>query len=121
MKLRIEQTNTFYYPGLMAVCGPAPKLDATFQHSACLVVEVISKSTAATDRHAKYAAYTRIPSLQTYLIVEQCRRQVYIYQRRGEDWHSSECIGSGEIDLPCLAHRLTLDEIYRGVLEAGSE
>ena len=62
------------------------------------------------------AAYTALPSVQTYLIVEQNKRKVSVYQRRGGGWTSEELSGQGTITLPCLAHRLTLDEIYAGVL-----
>ena len=118
MKLRIEQTNTFYYPDVMVVCGGDDRPEVTYETAPCLIVEVLSKSTAFIDRHAKYAAYTALPSLQTYLIAEQNSRKVYVYQRQGAVWVSSERVGSGEIELPCVGHTLTLDDMYRGVLPA---
>ena len=47
----------------------------------CLLVEVLSKSTARIDRLAKQVAYTALSSLQTYLIVEQTKRKGCVYQR----------------------------------------
>ncbi|MFC3831421.1 MULTISPECIES: hypothetical protein [Deinococcus] len=52
----------------------------------------------------------------TALIVEQHSRRVYAYRHHGQDWKLSDLEGTGEVDLPCLGRRLTLDEIYRGVL-----
>jgi Uma2 family endonuclease len=116
MKLRAEQSNAFYYPDVMAVCGPGvPGPSATYVTSPCLLIEVTSRSTAQNDRLAKYAAYTALPSLQTYLIVEQSQRRVYAYQRQGDTWKLQELASSGQIDLPCLGHRLSLDEMYADV------
>lgn len=116
MKLRAEQTNAFYYPDVMAVCPPhLPDVGATVVTAPCLLVEVTSRSTAQNDRLAKYAAYTALPSLQTYLIVEQAERRVYAYHRSGETWKLQELASSGTLDLPCLGHRLSLDDIYADV------
>jgi Uma2 family endonuclease len=113
MKLRIEQTNAFYYPDVMAICSPdVPTSSATFVTAPCLLVEVTSKSTAQNDRLAKYAAYTDLPSLHTYLIVEQAERRVYAYQRHGQTWRLEELASSGSVNLPGLNHTLTLDDIY---------
>ena len=116
MKLRIEDANTFYYPDVMVVCNPTdPDPQVMYETAPCLLVEVISKSTAQNDRLAKYAAYTALPSLQTYLIVEQAERRVYAYHREGKAWRLEEVASSGSLNLPCLGRSLTLDEIYADV------
>jgi len=64
----------------MLVCGPEQP-DRYFETSPCLLVEVLSGSTAHNDRPTKYQVYTAIPALQTYLIVSQDTRHVVEYQR----------------------------------------
>lgn len=115
IKLRISGQNSYYYPDVLVACGPETK-DPYSETSPCLLVEVLSRGTAHTDRHAKYAAYTSLPSLQSYLIVDQYERRVYAYGREGERWTLTEDEGQGDIPLPCLNMALTLDEIYDGVL-----
>lgn len=116
MKLRVQATDNFYYPDVMAVCPPQlPAGDATFVTSPCLLIEVTSRSTAQNDRRAKHAAYTAIPSVQTYLIVEQNTRRVTVYTRAGERWTSADLSDEGEVALPCLSTTLTLVQIYRGM------
>lgn len=115
VKLVIQGAATFFYPDVMLVCEPDD--DNPYAESApCLLVEVLSESTASHDRFGKYGVYTAIPSLQTYLIVELESRRVYAYQRSGKEWKLSDLDGSRTIDLPCLNRTLTLDEIYHGVL-----
>ncbi|WP_104990471.1 Uma2 family endonuclease [Deinococcus sp. NW-56] len=117
MKVRIEPEGSFYYPDVMVACGP-DNGEPYFESSPCLLVEVLSRRTAATDRHAKYAAYTSPPSLRTYLIVAQEERRVYAYHREDSEWVLTEYAGQGVIPLPCPQTELPLDEIYAGVQDA---
>ena len=129
MKLRVQATDNFYYPDVMAVCYPdvmavcGPQLpagDATFVTSPCLLIEVTSKSTAQDDRRAKHAANTAIPSVQTYLIVEQNVRRVTVYERACKRWTSADLADQGTVALPCLGTTLTLNQVYRGMLPLDS-
>ncbi|BDP40798.1 hypothetical protein DAETH_07670 [Deinococcus aetherius] len=115
MKLYIHATASYFYPDVMLVCGQE-KPDRYFETSPCLLVEVLSGSTAHNDRRHKHAVYTAIPTLQTYLIVSQDERYVVEYQRGEEGWPMREHRGEGRVDVPCLGRSLSLDEMYRGVL-----
>ncbi|WP_425147162.1 Uma2 family endonuclease [Deinococcus sp.] len=114
MKLRIEESNVFYYPDVMVVCGPDNGQEY-YETAPCLLVEVLSKRTAAVDRHAKYHAYTALPSLQMYLIAAQDERRVYAYTREGTSWQLGEYAAQSVIPVPCLNLSLSLDDLYAGV------
>ncbi|BDP40381.1 hypothetical protein DAETH_03500 [Deinococcus aetherius] len=115
MKLAVEGNSTFFYPDVMLVCDRLSGSEDA-ETAPCLLVEVLSSSTAAHDRVGKYTAHTALPSLQTCLIVEQDERRVYAYTREGGKWELQELVGQGSIPLPCLGRALTLNEIYAGVL-----
>ena len=115
MKLRLNAGTTFFYPDVLVACGPDNPAD-DFETEPCLLIEVLSPSTAANDRVGKYSVYTALPSLQTYLMVEQAERHIYAYERQGEAWALTELKGGGEIALPYLGRTLSLEEIYVGVL-----
>ncbi|MBZ9711695.1 Uma2 family endonuclease [Deinococcus multiflagellatus] len=114
--MRLQVGAALFYPDVMLVCG-ADAPHALYETAPCLLVEVLSPSTAANDRVGKYAMYTGIPTLQTYLIVEQSERRVYAYGRQGEEWTLSEFTGPQPIPVPCLGLALTLDDLYAGVIE----
>lgn len=114
MKLYMSATASYFYPDVMLVCGGEPP-DRYFETSPCLLVEVLSGSTAHNDRRHKHAVYTAIPPLQTYLIVSQDERYVVEYQRAEGGWQMREHRGEGQVEIPCLGRFLTLDEMYRGV------
>jgi Uma2 family endonuclease len=106
--------DVYYYPDIMVACGAAPE-DPYLEDAPCLVVEVTSPSTASTDRREKLAIYKRIPSLRSYLIVDQERRRVQHHWRdESGAWWSDDLVGRGTIELACPALTLTSDAIYAG-------
>lgn len=59
VKVHIGATNRIYYPDASIVCGPyqrSPK-DANALTNPILILEVLSESTMAFDRRAKFAHY----------------------------------------------------------------
>jgi Uma2 family endonuclease len=108
-------TNRIYYPDVMSVCTPRDDAGSIVDDP-CLVVEVTSPSTSRTDHREKLEAYTRIEALQSYLIVEQNRREVHRWWRDASGgWQHEMLTQRGSIGLPCPSVTLTLDEIYEGV------
>lgn len=113
-KLRIE--DRVFYPDVMVVCD-AHGTDDQMAYAPCLLVEVLSRSTALKDRTTKHAAYTSLPSLQAYWLVSQTWRSVERHWR-GDDgvWRIDVIEGDGALDVPCPARgALTLDEVYEGL------
>lgn len=115
MQLYIPGASSYFYPDVMLVCG-GEQPGRYLETSPCLLVEVLSGSTAHNDRRHRHAVYTAIPTLQTYLIVSQDEQYVVEYQRGAGVWPMCEHRGEGQVDVPCLGRSLTLDEMYRGVL-----
>ena len=66
MKLRLELggNTIFYYPDLLLSCDPQDR-DPYFRRAPCMIVEVLSASTARIDRREKLLAYQSLPSVQT--------------------------------------------------------
>lgn len=116
VKLRVRR-DAIYYPDVVVVCGPIRDSDVMVSNPG-LVVEVLSPSTAGTDRREKLLAYRDIASLRSYLIVSQSRRRVERHWRDDAgDWWRSDIVGDGIVPVSCpeLEVELTLDEIYHGV------
>lgn len=117
MKLRIEASDSFYYPDVLVSCDPTDT-HPLFKSLPCLLVEVLSPSTEVIDRREKLLAYRKLLTLQHYVLVSQEQRWVQWHQRdEGGQWFLSEFEGGGFLDLTCpgLALSLSLDEIYEDV------
>jgi len=73
LKIFIAETQLATYPDLSVVCGKLETTpeDANSVTNPTLIVEVLSDSTEAYDRGAKFAHYRRLPSLREYVLVSQ--------------------------------------------------
>lgn len=121
VKLRVHwgREDYFYYPDVMVVCDATDKASQVYCERPCVLVEVLSASTARIDREEKLRAYTTLPSLQAYVLVAQTAPHVTIY-RRENGWQ-----GETVTDLNALAAiscgadaadlSLTLSDIYEDV------
>lgn len=106
--------EVIYYPDVMVACGPDTG-DEYVEDAPCLIVEVTSPSTASTDRREKLAVYKRIPTLRSYLIVDQERRHVqHIHCDENGEWWHGDAVGRGSLILVCPEMKLPLDDIYLG-------
>ncbi|PYG04432.1 Uma2 family endonuclease [Thioalkalivibrio sp. ALE21] len=85
MKLRVEAADAFFYPDVMVTCDPQDRGREQYKQAPLLVVEVLSPSTEAFDRGAKFAAYRSLASLQEYLMIDPASGAVELYRRDPED------------------------------------
>jgi len=121
MRVKVESAELYTYPDVVVVCGPAEfdeKEPKDTLLNPTVLIEVLSPSTEAYDRGRKFAFYRAIPSLREVLFVAQDRPLVERFTRtEAGDWllHVAEGIEAW-IDLPSVGARLTLAEVYEGVL-----
>ncbi len=117
MKVRVEQSDAYYYPDVMVACDP-DDTEPLYKRSPCLIVEVLSPSTDAIDRREKLIAFRSLPSLRYYLLVAQETRQVECYTRDADNrWVTTVAENSGVLEIVCdgLKANFTLDDIYEDV------
>ena len=113
VRLRISEQDIFYYPDVLLSCDPNDR-ETYYRSAPCMVIEVLSESTARIDRREKLLSYRLIPSLQEYILIEQQQRRLEVY-RRANDWQQ-EIIESGSLSLVCLNHlKIPLGSIYEDV------
>ena len=97
--VRIEATNSFYFPDVVVDCGKFDK-NALYTSTPTVIFEVLSRSTAMTDRREKLIAYKKIPTLSAYVIVQQAWKCVELHKRLdGEAWSVEEFDANEEFAL----------------------
>lgn len=117
MKTHVEAKNAFYYPDVVVTCDERdrPSDDPYISHP-CLIIEVLSPSTARFDRTEKFADYRAIPSLCEYVLVASDRRQVEVFQRNNHgEWGLGNMPEDDTIWLASVDCAIALSEIYRDV------
>ena len=119
MKVLVSATVLYTYPDVSVACGEPQFLDwqGDVLLNPLVIVEVLSDSTEACDRGAKFALYQRLDSLQEYLLVSQDKARVEKYLRQpGGQWLYSRTDGlEGGVSLGALGCRLPLSEVYARV------
>ncbi|MBF0201783.1 MAG: Uma2 family endonuclease [Desulfamplus sp.] len=84
LRVKVQKIEKYTYPDIVVVCGDI-KLEKESGMETLLnpivIIEVLSNSTEAYDRGAKFQHYQLIPSLQEYILVSQYYPLVEKYVR----------------------------------------
>ena len=118
VKTRVEAANCFFYPDVVVTCDPRDRLTPEYLSHPLLVVEVLSESTAAYDRGAKFAAYRKLDSLQDYVLIDVAAQRVEVFRRNAENHWVLYDYGAGDrVELASLSLHLDLAELLEDTQE----
>ena len=124
-ELKVQTATGVRYPDAFVVCSPIP-LNATIAHDPVVIFEILSPSTANDDLGVKKAEYQALPSVQSYIVLQQTHRSAQVFRRVGEttaddeksgEWTFEFVVGpEAMIAMPEIGVTLPLAEIYDGIL-----
>ena len=115
MKLTIASANNAtYYPDVMVVCDRTDS-DPYVKQKPCLLIEVLSPSTAMLDRREKLFNYQKLASLQEYVLVSQSEIKVELYRRDPEGWLVQSLSVGDSLQLQSIDLAIALSDIYEDV------
>jgi Uma2 family endonuclease len=107
------------YPDIAVLCGPAVRdpEDPNSVVNPTLIVEVLSHSTEAYDRHGKFEHYKRLDALLEYVLVSQHEPRIERFEKRAGIWSQADVAGvGGRIVLTSASATLAADAIYAGLI-----
>ena len=81
-KLRVDRD--LYYPDLFVHCGPPGH--EQWETGARVIVEVLSPDSRLRDRRDKATAYSRVPGLEAYLVVDPDQPRIEVYAPEDGEW-----------------------------------
>lgn len=121
MKLHVAAANAFFYPDIMVTCDPRDRQTGLlYVEHPKLIVEILSESTAAYDRGAKFAAYRQIADLQEYALIDIETRRVEVFRRQpGNEWLLHDYAGEPACRFESAGMRLEMERVFEDV-EAGT-
>ncbi len=115
IKVFASKLQRFYYPDIIVVCGE-DKESEYFTSKPKIIVEVLSPSTALTDRREKMFVYKELESLHEYVLVEQDKIFAEIYRRREDGlWSWIEFEENEDIEFASVDFRMPMRDIYEGI------
>lgn len=114
VRVRIRSADRATYPDLHVVCGAVERdpEDERAVVNPIAIVEVLSDSTAESDRGDKFADYRRLRSLREYVLVSQRERRVDVYRRDGRRWVLDEHERGETFHLESLGVSVAVDDAY---------
>lgn len=113
VKAKLDQADAYYYPDVMVSCEKAG--NAYYREQPCLIVEVLSESSAKFDAGDKRRDYQALPSLREYMLVSQELMDVRVW-RRGEDgWAAAIYTDGALIPLDSVDLQIPIEQIYEEV------
>jgi Uma2 family endonuclease len=115
MKVRVGTATAYYYPDVVVSCADAdraPDSPSDYLQAPSLIVEVLSPSTASTDRREKLLNYRQLPSLQEYVLVDQERQWVEVYRRSDDGWLHLMAQAGESVELQSIGLSISVADIY---------
>ena len=114
VKLQVSESRIFRIPDFLIFKEEGNK--HRYATEPVLIVEVLSDSSAKTDRFTKLNEYKSIPSLLYYLIVDQETCYVEMHARDKNRWYVEVYNKTGQvINLPHFNVSLPLSKIYQRI------
>jgi Uma2 family endonuclease len=115
VKVQVEPGRKYFYPDVVVTCDKGDD-DAQIVQFPCLIIEVLSPSTEAIDRGAKFARYRQFTSLQEYVLVQADRPKVEVFRRNDlNQWVLSEYDLDDRLLLESIGVEIAIADLYRQV------
>lgn len=102
------------YPDAVVTCTQVER-GTDIVSEPVVVFEVLSSSTAGTDRIAKNEEYRATRSIRRHVMLEQTCQAATVFARTDGDWIGHVLTGGVVLAMPEIGVTLPLDEAYAGV------
>jgi Uma2 family endonuclease len=114
--LKIQVMGSIRYPDAFVSCTPV-KRGSTVVHEPVVIVEVLSRGTAHTDRMVKNREYAATASVRRYVMLEQTGMGGTMFTRSGDGagWTGVILNAADTISMPEIGIEVPLAELYAGV------
>ncbi len=113
VKVGIPNETKYYYPDVFVTKEERTEENIYIKYQPELIVEVVSESTQVNDYVDKYINYTKIPSLQYYIIAEPETTLITLYARENGEWVTHKYTNKEDtVQLPYFGISFLVKEVY---------
>lgn len=119
-KICIESYHKIVYPDAVVICEKPDFFENRKDTitNPLIVIEILSKSTAAHDRSLKFEYYRSLPSFKEYVLIHQEEKRMSVYTQQADDtWIVRDYVGEDAVATLHASHEcpLVLKKLYRGL------
>ncbi|UXE58770.1 MAG: Uma2 family endonuclease [Woronichinia naegeliana WA131] len=116
-RVNIFETKDYVYPDVSVTCDERDRTAIQAIQYPCLIVEVLSASTASYDRGDKFRMYRRNPSLQDYVLVDAEKIAIDLYRKNDRgNWEIFNYQSGDNIDLQSIGLSFSIESVYEDII-----
>lgn len=116
-RVNIVETKDYVYPDVSVTCDERDRTAIQAIQYPCLIVEVLSPSTASYDRGDKFRLYRRNPSLQDYVLVDAEKIAIDLYRKNDRgNWEIFNYQSGDNIDLQSIGLSFSIESVYEDII-----
>ncbi len=113
-EVKVEIGSKYRYPDAFVSCTRVAP-NATIAAEPVVIFEILSESTAKTDRTTKLVEYQSLPSVQHYILLEQDQALATVITRVGTNWNIKLVNAAGVLSMPEIDVEIPMAELYEGL------
>ena len=111
---KVQIGAEYRYPDALVSCVPII-LGATMATDPVVIFEVLSESTARTDKTTKLTEYCSLASVQRYVMLEQDQVFATVVSRTVTGWGVETLGADGVLAMPEIGADVPMSELYDGL------
>lgn len=116
-RVNIFETKNYIYPDVSVTCDKRDITAIQAIQYPCLIVEVLSPSTASYDRGDKFRLYRRNPSLQDYVLVDAEKIAIDLYRKNDRgNWEIFNYQSGDNIELQSIDLSFPIESVYEDIV-----
>ncbi|WP_353933302.1 Uma2 family endonuclease (plasmid) [Okeanomitos corallinicola TIOX110] len=116
-RVNILETTDYVYPDVSVTCDERDRTAIQAIQYPCLIVEVLSPSTASYDRGDKFRLYRRNPSLQDYVMVDAEKIAIDLYCKNDlGNWEIFNYQLGDNIELRSIDLSFPIESVYEDIV-----
>jgi Uma2 family endonuclease len=116
-RVNILETKDYVYPDVSVTCDERDITAIQAIQYPCLIVEVLSPSTASYDRGDKFRLYRRNPSLQDYVLVDAEKIAIDLYRKNDlGNWEIFNYQLGDNIELRSINLSFPIESVYEDIV-----
>ncbi|MBK1693619.1 hypothetical protein CKO09_02535 [Chromatium weissei] len=116
MKVHVDTADSFFYPDVFVTCDARDIGEMLMKRHPNLIIEVLSKSTAAYDYSAKFGYYQQLESLQEYVLIKPECMAVDVFRRDAEEqWVLYSFNAGDELIFTSIDFHCAIADLYEDV------
>jgi Uma2 family endonuclease len=116
-RVNIVRSNDYVHPDVSVTCDDRDKTTTQYITYPCLIVEVLSPSTAAYDRGDKFTMYRRNPVLQDYVLASADKMSIDLFHKHPQGkWDIINYQTGDLVELASIDLTLPIEDVYQEII-----